>query len=252
MKRKNLAFFVLLLMAMCPPIWAAEVVISTGEFAPWTGETLPYGGYANRIVREAFLREGVSVRLRYTSWPRAIALLRHGDVVASSYWAHDPVRDKAFLLSDSLFEDRWLLFHLRTTSLPKWRNLSDLSNYRFGLTRSYTYTRELWDLVERGALKALVAPDDATNQHNLLAGLVDIVPMDQISGWMQLSATLPGARELMSTEEQPLNITPAYLLLSNSAEGERLRTLFNAALAKMKADGTLERYKKDLYRDSPP
>jgi len=97
-----------------------------------------------------------------------------------------------------------------------------------------------------------VAPDDATNQHNLLAGLVDIVPMDQISGWMQLSATLPGARELMSTEEQPLNITPAYLLLSNSAEGERLRTLFNAGLAKMKADGTLERYKKDLYRDSPP
>ena len=252
MKRGFLALLALIAMAIGQSAWPMDVQISTGAYPPWSGEKLPFGGCANRIVREAFRREGVTVHFRYVPWPRAMAMLRSGEVAASSYWAHDPVRDKDFLLSDSLFEDRWLLFHLRTTPLPPWQRLSDLSAFRFGLTRSYTYTRELWDLVNKGVLKAEIAPDDATNLHNLLAGLVDIVPMDQYSGWLLLSSVpaTAAARNLVTTDEQALNITPAYLLIIKNANGDHLRALFNAGLAQMKADGTLKSYQQTLTRNS--
>ena len=256
MKHLVRLFLAMVLAGLVQAAWPQDVLISTGEFAPWTGEKLPGGGYVNRIVREAFRREGLTVRFHYTSWPRAMAKLQHNEVMASSYWMPDPVRDKQFLRSASLVEDRWLLFLRFGTHLPKWQKLADLSAFRFGLTRSYTYNRELRDLVDKGTLKAGIAPDDRTNLHNLLAGRVDIVPLSEITGWVQIAkVTASGdGHGILRADEKPLMVSSGYLLINKNGHGAQLLKQFNAGLASMRQDGTLARYHQDfiLGRASSP
>ncbi|WP_189532060.1 substrate-binding periplasmic protein [Paludibacterium paludis] len=234
------------------PAGADEVVVSTGEYAPWTGENLPGGGFVNRVVREAFRREGITVKFKYRPWTRALAELRDGTVQGSSYWGRDPARDKDFLPSDVLVEHRELLFHRKDKILPKWRRLADLSGFRFGATRSYTYTPEFWALTRQGVLNVTVSQDDESSLRKLLGGSVDILPMDEFSGWSILSsgAFPPGSRDLVVAEPMPFSVISGHLMLRKTPEGERLLKRFNHGLASMKTDGTLEAYREDMFRGS--
>ncbi len=231
---------------------AEDVVISTGEFAPWTGEKLPGGGYVNRVVREAFRRQGVTVKFKYVPWQRALEELHSGTVQASSFWADDPARIKDYMLSAPVSEHRELLFHRKDKALSKWRRLADLGKYRFGATRSYTYTKEFWDLAKKGTLKVEVSADDESSIRKMLAGRIDIFPMDEFSGWTLLSSSLfpVGTHDLVMAEPMAFSVLYGHLMVRRTAEGARLIKLVNAGIASMKADGTLATFKDDLYRGS--
>ncbi|GGY09876.1 substrate-binding periplasmic protein [Paludibacterium paludis] len=231
---------------------AEEILISTGEFSPWTGEKLPFGGFVNRVVREALRRQGMIVRFKYSPWARAKEELRDGTVEASSFWADDPERAGDFLLSDPLTEHRELLFHRKDTVLPKWRRLEDLSRFRFGATRSYTYTKAFWSLGRRKILKIEVSADDESSMRKMLAGRIDIFPMDEFAGWNLLAsnAFAPGSRDLVTAESRPFSVIYGHLMVRRDARGARLIKRFNAGLQSMKADGTLAIFKEDLYRGS--
>ncbi|POZ63105.1 substrate-binding periplasmic protein [Chromobacterium alticapitis] len=244
-----------LLLSLCcwaAPAPAAELLISTGEYAPWCGEQLPEFGFVSRVVKEAFSREGVQVRFRFMPWARALEALRNGDVQASSFWFDDPAKAKEFLYSASISEHRELLFRRKDLAMPRWRKLRDLSNLRFGATRSYTYTAEFRQLMQQGALSVEEANDDKTNLLKLLAGRIELFPIDEFTGWQLLAshAFPPGARDLITTEEKAFSIHYGHLLMQRSPRNEQLMTQFNAGLAKLRADGTLDRFKLDLYRGS--
>ncbi|QEL57373.1 substrate-binding periplasmic protein [Chromobacterium paludis] len=244
-----------LLLALC--VWAgaapaAELQISTGEYAPWCGERLPAQGFVSRVVREAFAREGVQVRFRFMPWARALEALRNGDVQASSFWFDDPVKAKEFLYSAPLSEHREMLFHRKDLAMPRWQKLRDLSSLRFGATRGYTYTPEFRQLEKQGALSVEEANDDKTNLLKLLAGRIDIFPLDEFTGWQLLASDAfpPGARDLVTTENRPFSAHYGHLLMQRSPRNAQWMAKFNAGLAKLRADGTLDRFKLDLYRGS--
>ena len=49
---------VLLLLVCVHAVSAQEAIrISTGEFAPWSSQTLKYNGFTNRVISEAFKLE---------------------------------------------------------------------------------------------------------------------------------------------------------------------------------------------------
>ncbi|MEO9385350.1 substrate-binding periplasmic protein [Chromobacterium phragmitis] len=231
---------------------AAELLIATGEYAPWTGERLPGEGFVNRVVREAFAREGVQVRFEYMPWARALEALRNGNAQASSFWFDDPVKAKEFLYSAPLSEHREVLFHRKDVTVPSWQKLPELRALRFGATRGYTYTAEFRQLTKQGMLKVEEANDDKTNLLKMLAGRIELFPIDEFTGWQLLSSdAFPrGAHDLVTTESRPFSIQYGHLLMPRSARNEQLMARFNAGLAKLKADGTLERFRLDLYRGS--
>jgi polar amino acid transport system substrate-binding protein len=176
--------------------------------------------------------------------------LKTGEVQASSYWGHDPARDGYTLMSDTLLNGTWRLFHLRGTVLPRWNRLADLSRYRFGTTRSYTYPDELDRLIRNGTLKVVVASDDESTMVNLLQGTVDIVPIDELTGEAVLMSPVFTQQALNSIvfDDKPFSASPGYLLVRKTREGTRLVHLFNMGLASMKADGTLKRYEREMFK----
>jgi polar amino acid transport system substrate-binding protein len=231
---------------------AAELLISTGEYAPWSGEQLAQQGFVSRVVREAFAREGIQVRFHFMPWARALESLRNGDVGASSFWYDDPVKAQEFLYSEPISEHRELLFHRKDLAMPRWQRLRELSTLRFGATRGYTYTAEFRQLAKLGVLSVEEANDDKTNLLKLLAGRIELFPLDEFTGWQLLSSdAFPrGAHDLVTTEARPFSIQYGHLLMQRSPRNEQLMARFNAGLAKLRADGTLERFKLDLYRGS--
>ncbi len=237
------------LMAMCtaaPP----EVVVSTGEYAPWTSEKRADQGFVNRVVAEAFRREGMSVRFQYYPWRRTLEVLRAGRADASSFWFDDAERVREFLYSDPVSEHRELLFHRKNLSVPKWSALEDLAAFRFGATRGYTYTRAFWQLAGDGILTVEESADDESNFRKLLAGRIDLFPMDEVSGWQMLASPLfpEGTREQVTAESRPLSLQYGHVLMRRTPDGRRLLKAFNDGLARMKTDGTYERFREDIYR----
>ena len=44
---------------------AESVKISTTEYSPFTTSTAKYNGFVNRVIKEAFKREGIDVEFHY-------------------------------------------------------------------------------------------------------------------------------------------------------------------------------------------
>lgn len=229
---------------------AETITIATGEFPPWTTEKEKHGGFVNRVVAEAFAREGIQVNFVYLPWKRVDAETRLGRYAASSFWFTGPEAD--FLLSDPISSHRELFFHLRDRPLPRWQSLADLRGLNFGATLGYSYTREFWKLARSGKINVEVASHDELNFKKVLAGRIDAFPMEEVSGWMLLSnraAFPPGTRELFVTDQRPLRLTEGHLRFPRRLAGSAtLAARFNAGLAGMKKDGTYDKYLQDLAR----
>ena len=108
--------------------FAETITIATGEYEPWTGEKTKYGGFVNRVVREAFARKGVQVTYSYVPWKRAEAEVKEGKVQASSFWFPNPDLDKDFVLSEPISNHRELFFSPQVQAVAKMDEIGGLGN----------------------------------------------------------------------------------------------------------------------------
>ena len=235
-------------VAADPPI-----VIATGEYVPWTTERSTHGGFVNRVIREAFSRKGISVEFRYLPWKRVYEESRAGNYQATSFWFDAGEYHEDFLFSQPISQHRELLFHLASKPLPQWKTIADLSAFSFGATRGYTYTQEFWSAIESGRIKAEVASNDESNLRKLLAGRIDVFPLDEVTAWRMLSDSrkFPAwNKDLLRADPVPLHETTGHLLFPiKGPQSMRLQHLFDAGLAEMKKDGTFNHYKDDMFKE---
>jgi polar amino acid transport system substrate-binding protein len=248
------------LAAMCACVLAAvliagfaraeTVAIATGDFPPWTTETARYGGFVNRVVSAAFARKGIDVKFSYMPWKRAEAETKAGRYDASSFWFASQAAEDDFVLSEPISNHREVFFHLKSKPFPSWETLSDLRGVRFGATLGYTYTRDFWELAKSGQIDVEVTSRDLLNLRKVAAGRIDAFPMDEISGWMQLSNTelfLPGVKDLFTSERRPLRTTHGYLRFpAHQPRTAYLAAKFNAGLLELKNDGTYDRFFQEM------
>jgi polar amino acid transport system substrate-binding protein len=60
-----------------------------------------------------------------------------------------------------------------------WKYFTDLAGLRVGAVQFNSYTPEFWNLQKSGTLKVEFAQDDLTNLRRLVAGRIDVVPMER-------------------------------------------------------------------------
>lgn len=227
---------------------AETITIATGEYSPFTVQDSKYGGFVNRVIKEAFSRQGVTVEFSYLPWKRALEETRSGKLAASSFWFFDQEREKEFIHSAPISEHRELLFHLSSISLPEWQNITDLSKFTFGATRGYTYTTEFWEGAKSGKLNVSEIVSDEQNFQKLIAGRVDVFPVDEVTGWQLINSKFPVAKEKIKTHTKPLRVTEGHLIFpKKNTDSMALVEKFNTALAEMRADGTYDKYFQELF-----
>lgn len=227
----------------------ATLRISTGDFSPWTDQKSVYGGFVNRVISEAFRREGYQVEFIYWPWKRSLETARKGKVDASSFWYVSEEKVKDFYYSDPISEHKELFFYLKKNKIPQWQSLSDLSGLKIGATRSFTYTDEFWALAKSGKLQVFEATSDLLNFKKLLAGRNDVFPAAEVVGWQLLAQLEENPRDKVATLDDPLAIQLGHLIFPKvNPQSQTLMEAFNRSLSAMIKDGTVEKYRSEMMQ----
>nr|WP_315496329.1 transporter substrate-binding domain-containing protein [uncultured Rhodoferax sp.] len=160
---------------------AAPLRLATGELPPYATAARADQGIALEIVRRAFGYAGYEVQYTFKPWTRSLEEARAGQWDGTAYWGRNPQRDVGFLISDNVLTEQWVFVYRENPSSPPfdWKDLRDLRGLRVGAVPSYTYTPEFWRLQKEGVLNVALAGDDLANLRLLLAGRLDVVPMER-------------------------------------------------------------------------
>lgn len=220
-----------------------NVVIATGEWPPLTGRELPHNGFVNHVVKEAFARQGYTVRFEFYPWTRNNYLIENGEIDASSYWYKNELREDYAIFSDVLSTEDVVLFHLKNKDLKPWSKLTELSPYRIGMVKGIYYADDFKELVEKGVLRAYYSGTEEENFHKLLRERIDIFPVAKRMG-LEVLATNFTQEERTAITQDPGKISShdGFLVFpKNKKDSEMLRNIFNAGLRELRKDGTYDR-----------
>ena len=227
---------------------AEEISIAAHEYSPWAGKNLKFNGFVNHVITEAFRRKGYSVKFTYLPFKRGVIETKDGQYSALSYvyWSKD--REKEFYLSEPISEEKIVFFHLKTNPMKDWKTLEDLSYYKFGATRGYTYTKEFWDLANTKRLMVDLAASDIQNFKKLFNGRIGLFPSGLVSGNNILQKEFDISKShLLSYHPKPLSKTTGHLAFTRSGKNsENLLRIFNQGLAELKKKGLYDLFVVNL------
>lgn len=229
---------------LCHGLAVAEPVrLTNGEWPPYLGEHLPHNGVASRIVAEAFALQGIEVRWEFHPWARSLQLAERGKRAGSAVWLRSDERDAKFFISDPVVESGYYLFHRKGFSFD-WAEVTDLQGRRIVGTRGYDYGEAFQQAESSGQLRVNRVTNDETAFRQLLAGRVDLFPMDKVVGFDMLHQHFTAAeRAQLSFHPKPLRADSLHLLLSREVPGNaELLERFNQGLAQLRESGKVAQY----------
>ncbi|WLQ11626.1 ABC transporter substrate-binding protein [Hahella aquimaris] len=229
---------------------AETITISTGDYSPWAVEKSTYGGYVNRLVREAFKRKNIKVEFVYLPWKRAYEEVRTLRVHASSFWFFNEERNAEFYQVGPVSWHNEVFFHLKSNPIPNWSKFSDLKPYRVGATIGYTYSDEFWNAARSNVFGLEETARDDINFRKLLRRRIDLFPIDEMTGWRIVREQFdPGMADLLTTLAKPLTTTQGFILFSRAhPDSERLSSLLTASLEEMDKAGVFDSYMDDMLK----
>jgi polar amino acid transport system substrate-binding protein len=230
----------LLILMLIPYCFASSyVTIATTEYPPYTGQFLVKKGFVNHIISSAFKQENIDVRFVFVPWSRAMQKTQDGTFDAASYASYREARSQNFIHSELLIKEKVFLFGLKNRVPKTWHSLIDLSHFRVGVTRGYSYSKLFLALMEISEHQPSVVNTDLQNFKMLMLQRTDLFPMEEF-----------GARYLLNqhfSKEQISNIQMLLPLMNESSmhllfskknpKSKKLMKTFNRGLATLKSSG---------------
>ncbi len=217
--------------------------ISNGEWAPFSGENLPGNGCDSQIISEVFNRMGYTVEYEFFPWARAMALAQNGEFDGTVEWDDTPEWRKSFYINkEAISPQEWVFFHRKNIPFH-WETIQDLAGKKIGITAGYIYSNAF--SLNNGEIELHFeeASSDEANFKKLIAGRIDIFPMERSVGEFLLKEKFNQQEtELITYHPKPLAAFKPRLLLNRKIpENELLIAQF---------DETLEQYRETPeYRD---
>lgn len=244
-------FVLFLCTLLLGSLQAAEPLrLTNGEWPPYLGEHLPHHGVASRIVAEAFALQGIEVQWEFHPWARSLKLAEQGRRDGSAVWLYSAERERLFHISDPVVESGYHLFHRKSRAFD-WNQIDDLRGLRIAATRGYDYGAAFQQAEAAGALRVTRLTSDEQGFRQLLAGRVELFPMDKVVGFDLLHQHFSAAdRARLSFHPKALRSDSLHLLLSREVPGnaERIER-FNRGLAQLRDSGKVAQY---LLEIQPP
>lgn len=229
--------------------WAKQTIkISTSEWPPYISKDSPNYGYISQTIEEAFALVDIDVEFVFMPWARAYQEAKVGHVSATSYWYKDHKHAEYFYFSEPLSSEKVVFFRLKSEKPSTWQSLSDFDGLAIGLTRSFTYTKELWQYAENNSDSISIVTTDEQNFKKLLLGRIDITPAQEIVGWSHLQSLFAKVQiNRVEMMQPPLTIQTGHLLFPKvNKNSKELLKQFNEGLSILTKNGRLEELKEQL------
>jgi polar amino acid transport system substrate-binding protein len=231
-------------MQVCP---AETVTLSSADYPPYFGPKLPQEGIVTAIAVEAFHRAGDRVVIRYRVWAQSLDEAKNGTTDGIIGLWHSPERERDFAYSQSLYANQ-IGFYARKDRHFDTRNLALLKRLgmRVGVVRGYLNPAPF----EAAHLPTDISADDEENLRKLALGRYELALIDRGVAAYLLRSRLTQLHDSLMWLEPSVETMPLYIGFSRRSAGwQRRLAHFNAGLAALRQDGTLERLEHELgYR----
>lgn len=219
---------------------ANKIILAIGEWAPFTGESLPSYGIAAEIATEVFKTMDVEYEYQLCPWERALVLVEDGDAWGTFPWFYTDERAEKYLYSkEPIWESKHKFFYYKPNKKLEGKNLSfntleDLKPYTFGGAFGYFYE----DIFEQDNYNY----DLASNMDEAFTMLkyerVDLVIEDEVVGWEIIKRLFPNDVDNFVATENPYKIDKMYMLVSKTySNSQAILDRYDAALKEIKANG---------------
>lgn len=234
-KRRGLAICTALLLAFGSENALADSWrLSSLEWPPYAGASLPEQGTMVRLVRLAFSAMGHSLEVSFFPWRRAMQTgLGPGFVgFFPGYWSQERAEGPC-AFSDPAGSSP-LGFAEAISAPVVWTTLDDLTGKTIGTVAGYVNAAGVRERADQGLLTLEPAPDDLTNLRKVAAGRLPLAEIDVnvFALWLKNTPDLQGHLQI---NPRLLESKPLYICFQKNEAGERARALFNAGLKKIEA-----------------
>jgi len=238
-KKTVLVFLLLNLSLLC--LGNETLKIATGEYPPYTSKNDPVNNAVNIVVAEAFSKSGISVQFEYFPWARVYIEAKGSDFDATSYWFISEKRKKDFYYSDTIVNTPTYFYHLKSNPIS-WKVIPDLTGKRAAVTRGYTYSDEFVKAGDSGNIDFYWNNSDKQGFKMLLAGRVDLFPMEFYPGQYLLVREFSKKQQQKITySKQELSSSTGHLLFpKHKTSSTALLEKFNSGLRQLKKEGRFD------------
>ena len=210
---------------------AEKLTLATGEWTPYSSETLEGYGFITEIVTEVMVEMGLTPKYEFHSWTRCYSLVKRGRVWAAFPYSYTAERAQDVLFSDTIGESTTKFFYYNKEQPYPYERLEDLRPYKLAGVKGYFYEQ---DFQENG-LDVSYTSDELSALKRLAAGRVDLMPMNELVGWALIQKHFPAEAEKFGTLEKAYDTNELKLIVSKEfPEGQELLQQFNEALQRVK------------------
>lgn len=213
-----------------------NIVLSSINWEPYTGENLPDHGFFSELVSRAFSKAGYRVKYKYFSWARALREAKLGNVhgVMVAYWKKE--RTGFLVYPEVVWRVKEEFITLRDNSITYTGRLSDLKGSTIGVLEGSAQAEEL----QSAGLQTQSINEQIQNVRMLLAGRIDAMLIPRNIFFFHLDRMAPQfQRRRVKILHPPYKIYDMYVAFSKQKPNHfRLTKDFNRGLGSIKADGT--------------
>ncbi len=215
----------------------SEVKIATGDYPPFTSETMDGKGFFSEIVTAAFKEMGEEVSYSFFPWKRCESVVQKGDFFAAIPYSKSEEREKIFDFSDIGHVSEELLFYYapqNDLSSFNYTKYSDLKPYKIAGMLGYYYI----EAMKKEGLKLDNTPNEIAAFKKLIGGRVDLIPIDKTTGMTLIKENFPNELANIKTVKNPLGASYSLLMISRKyPDAKALTEKFNMGLKKIQENG---------------
>lgn len=220
-----------------------RVVFATGEWPPFSSETLPEYGRATALVSAICKAAGILPSYEFYPWKRAELKVVKGEIFAAFPYAFSKEREELFIFSDTIFYGVNMFIYYdhnqKTKSAVPYDGLDDLRGYRIGVISGSFLSSTL----ENAGLDYESTTSIDQSIHKLVAGRLEFCVDDQVVLHDAIQRLYPDKINHFKFLTKPLGRkTPTGLLVSPTYPGARnILAKFNKGLEVIKQNGEYDR-----------
>ena len=232
---------------------AESITLHTGEWAPLTSQELKHGGLGPRIIKEAFLQQGIKVNYQWTQWKRGyeMAKSKSSSTIGSILYVKNAEREEDFYFSEPIIESQSVFFHLKSKPLL-WQSFADLRGKNILVTRGYSYA-ELDPFLKKKDHFALIHETDTDMQGLTMllhrSQAYDLLPINKLVGLTTIRNNFsPEDAAKFTFHPKKFGVVPLHLIIRKDKKLKKYVEAFNAGLKKLKSSGSFEKYMDESYK----
>ncbi len=209
---KNI-FLIIALLFSPVSVYAEEIVIATGEWAPYTSKDMEKNGFLTEIVTEVFREMRAEPKYIYYPWRRCYDSVKNGKIWAAFPYSPNGKRKREVIFSDKISQSATTFFIYgdgKKFETFRYEKPGDLKNYKVGGVIGYFYE----EIFKKSGLKIDYAPREKNALEKLVMERTDILPLNELVGWYLIRKHFKDKAENFKVLETPFSKNDLHLIAS--------------------------------------